>query len=139
MIPNADPIVAAVGHPGAPGAAAEVETGAAVADGVVAVATAAGELVLVLEPPHAVNAVTKKNAASAKRSNLARDVRDASRASTFDAISLCIQLPSEHCIERFALVRWSIMAWFCRRTGRDSEIVRAKWRRRRSITQVSIL
>jgi hypothetical protein len=89
VIPKADPTVAAVGHPGGPGAAAEVESGAVVADGVV-VATAAGELVLVLEPPQAVNAVTKKNAASAKRSDLPRDVRDASCASPFDAISHCI-------------------------------------------------
>jgi hypothetical protein len=98
VIPKADPTVAAVGHRGGPGAAAEVGSGAAVADE--AVATAAGELVLVVEPPQAVNAVTKRNAASAERSDLPRDVRDASCASTFDAISLCIQLPSEHRIER---------------------------------------
>jgi hypothetical protein len=91
VIPKADPTVAAVGHPGVPGAAVVVESGAAVADGVVA--TAADELVFVLEPPQAVSAVTKKNAADTKRSDRPRDVRGASCASTFAAISQSILFP----------------------------------------------
>ncbi len=70
VIPKADPTVAGVGHPSGPGVAAVVESGAAVADGLVA--TAAGELVP--EPPQAVNAVTKRNIVSAKRSELPRDL-----------------------------------------------------------------
>ena len=91
MIPKADPTVAAVGHPGVSGAPAEVETGAAVADGVGA--TAAGELVP--EPPQAASAVTAKNAASAQQSDLPRDLRDPSCASTFDAVSHCIGCPPD--------------------------------------------
>lgn len=90
MIPKADPTVAAVGHPGVP-EAAEVDSGAAVADGVVA--TAAGELVP--DAPQAASAVTAKNAASAKRSDLPRDLRDASCASTVDAVSHFIYCPPD--------------------------------------------